>query len=54
MKPIKLKIKTQTQEYPIIIGSDLISSIAKIIKNNSINFKQCLIIIDKNISKKLF
>jgi len=53
MKPIKLKIKTQTQEYPIIIGSDLISSIAKIIKNNSINFKQCLIIIDKNISKKI-
>jgi 3-dehydroquinate synthase len=53
MKPIKLKIKTKTQEYPIIIGSNLISNISKIIKANSLNFKQCLLIIDKNISKKI-
>ena len=32
MKPIKLKIKTKTQEYPIIIGSNLMSNISKIIK----------------------
>ena len=53
MKPIKLKIKTQTQQYPIIIGSNLVSYISKIAKDNSVNFKQCLLIIDKNISKKI-
>ncbi len=53
MKPIKLKINTKTQTYPIIIGSNLISNISKILKNNSINFKHCLLIIDKNISKKI-
>ena len=49
MKPIKLIIKTKTQKYPIIIGSNLISNIPKIIKDNSLNFKQCLLVIDKNI-----
>ena len=52
MKTIKLKIKTKTQEYPIIIGSNLISNISKILKENLVNFKHCLLIIDKNISKK--
>ena len=53
MKPIILKIKTKAQIYPIIIGSNLISNISKIAKNNSLNFKKCLLIIDKNISKKI-
>ena len=53
MKPIKLKINTKTQEYPIIIGSNLISSISKLAKKNSLNFKKCLLIIDKNIPKKI-
>ena len=39
MKSIKLKVKTKTQEYSIIIGSNLISNISKIAKDNSINFK---------------
>ena len=51
MKPIKLKINTKTQQYSIIIGSNLVSNISKILKENSINFKQCLLIIDKNVSK---
>jgi len=55
MKPIKLKINTKTQKYSIIIGSNLGSNVSKILKENSINFKQCLLVIDKNISKqKLF
>ena len=33
MKPIKLKIETKTQKYPIIIGSNLINNFSKIIKN---------------------
>ena len=53
MKPIKLKINTKTQEYPIIIGSNLISSISKLAKKNSLNFKKCLLIIDKNVPKKI-
>ena len=32
MKPIKLKIETKTQKYPIIIGSNLITNFSKIIK----------------------
>jgi 3-dehydroquinate synthase/shikimate kinase/3-dehydroquinate synthase len=53
MKPIKLKIETKSQKYPIIIGSNLISRLENITKNNSVNFKKCLLIIDKNISKKI-
>jgi len=53
MKPIKLKIKTKTQQYPIIIGSNLVSNISKIINDNSLNFKQCLFIVDNNISTKI-
>jgi 3-dehydroquinate synthase len=50
--PIKLKINTKTQQYPIIIGSNLSSKVSKIINENSINFKQCLLVVDKNVSKK--
>ena len=53
MKPIKLKVKTKTQQYPIIIGSNLLLNISKIIKDNSIDFKKCLLVVDKNISKKI-
>ena len=53
MKPIKLRINTKTQEYPIIIGSNLLSNISKIMKDNSVHSKQCLLLIDKNISKKI-
>ena len=51
MKPIKLKINTKTKKYSIIIGSNLGENFAKIVKNNSINFKQCLLIVDKKVSK---
>ena len=53
MKTIKLKVKTKTQHYPIIIGSNLLLNISKIIKDNSINFKKCLLVVDRNISKKI-
>ena len=52
MKQIKLNVKTKTQKYPIIIGRNLTSKILNIIKKNSINFKQCLIVVDENIPKK--
>ena len=53
MKPIKLKIKTKTQEYPVVIGSNLVSNILSITKNNFIEFNKCLIVLDKNISKRV-
>ena len=52
MKPIKLNIKTKTQHYPIIIGSNLVSKILQITRNNSVNFKKCLLIIDNKVPKK--
>ena len=52
MKPIKLKINTKAQKYSIIIGSNLVTNVSKILKENSINFKQCLLIVDKNVSKQ--
>ena len=53
MKIIKLKIKTKSQNYPIIIGSNLISNISKLARNNSVNFEKCLLVVDKNISRKI-
>ena len=53
MKPIKLKINTKTQQYPIIIGSNLSSNIAKVINDNSISFNQCLLVVDTNVPKKI-
>tara|TARA_S200000501_G_scaffold360015_1_gene386604 strand:- start:50 stop:1156 length:1107 start_codon:yes stop_codon:yes gene_type:complete len=52
MKFTKIKINTKTQKYPIIIGSNLISKLNIIIKENSIQFNKCFLIIDKNIPKK--
>ena len=53
MKPIKLKINTKNKKYSIIIGSGISSNILKIIKEHSINFKKCLLIIDQNAPKKI-
>ena len=53
MKPIKLKINTKTQKYSIIIGSNLCSKISKITKENLVNFKKCLIVVDINVPKKI-
>ena len=52
MKPIKLKINTKAQRYQIIIGYNLCSKLSKIIKDNLINFNQCLLVVDANIPKK--
>ena len=53
MKNIKLLVKTKTQKYPIIIGSNLIYNITAIAQKNSLKFKQCLLIIDKKVPKKI-
>ncbi len=51
MKPIKLIIKTKTKQYPILIGSGLVSKLSNIIKHHSIKFEKCLLLIDKNVPK---
>ncbi len=52
MKPIKLLIKTKTEKYPIIIGSNLVSNLSKIFYKNSIKFKKSLIVFDKKVPNK--
>ena len=53
MSLIKLQIKTGDKKYPIIIGKNILKNFPKILKNNSINFNQCLVVIDNKIPKKL-
>ena len=53
MKIKKVKIKTTNQTYTIYIGKNIINKLSSIIDNNSIKFKKCLIVIDKNVPKKM-
>jgi 3-dehydroquinate synthase len=53
MKPTILKINTGTESYPIIIGSNLISKLSNLININSINFEKSLLLVDRNIPKKM-
>ena len=53
MKPIKLTIKTNSETYPIIIGSNIIKDLSKYLSNNLITFNQCLLVIDKKVPNKM-
>ena len=53
MKPIKLTVNTNSGKYPILIGSNVVSKFAKLINQNSIDFKKCMLIIDKKVPKKM-
>ena len=53
MSLIKLKVKTTNQKYPIFVGNNILNKLKLILKENLINFNQCLIIADKNVPKKL-
>jgi len=53
MSLIKLQVKTSNQKYPIVIGNNILNKLQKFLKENSINFNQCLIVVDKNVPKKL-
>ena len=54
MKLRKLIVNTDTQKYSIIIGNNLISQLSRIIKENSIEFKKCLLVVDKNFLLSFF
>ncbi len=49
-----IKVRTKTQSYNIIIGNNLIKNLSKILKDSSMNFKKCLLVIDKKVPKKKF
>ncbi len=53
MKPIKLKVKTKSENYPIIIGTNICKDLTFYLKKNSINFQKCLLIIDTKVPKKM-
>ena len=53
MNLIKLHVKTGNQKYPIFIGNNVLNKLKIILKENLINFNQCLVIADKNVPKKL-
>ena len=52
-KDIKLKVKTRTENYPIIIGPDIIKNLNSYLNKNSIIFNKCLLVIDKNIPNRM-
>ena len=52
MRPIKLIVKTNSEKYPIIIGRNLISNLSEILKKNSVSFKKCLLVLDRNIPNR--
>ena len=53
MKTINLKIKTKTQKYSILIGSNLISKFSKILNQNLIKFEKCLLLVDSKVPKRM-
>ena len=53
MSLIKLKVGTNSQKYSIIIGNNILDKINKLLKESSINFNQCLLVIDKNVPRNL-
>ena len=47
-----LKIRTNNGSYSIIIGSNLLKKLSKVLMKNEINFNKCFLLIDKKIGKK--
>ena len=52
MKKNKIIVKTESGNYPIIIGRNLISNLSKILAKNSIKFEKCLLVIDNCLQKE--
>ena len=48
----KIRIRTKNQSYNVIVGNNLIKDLLKILKNNSISFNKCLLVIDNKVPKK--
>ena len=53
MKQINLQINGISKRYPIIIGPNIISNFAKISQKYNLKFDRYLLVIDKNVPKKM-
>ena len=53
MKTKKIIIKTNKKLYTIYIGKNIIDKLSSLLKKNLIEFKKCLVVIDKNVPKKM-
>ena len=53
MSTIKLQINTKDHKYPIFIGSGLLNKLSKLLKNCSIKFNKCLLVVDNKVPKTL-
>lgn len=53
MNKSEIKVITKNNSYSVITGSGIIKSLSKILKNKSINFTNCLLIVDRNVPKNL-
>jgi 3-dehydroquinate synthase/shikimate kinase/3-dehydroquinate synthase len=53
MNSVKLQVKTNSKNYPIIIGKNIIGKLPKFLSEKNLNFLQCLIIVDNNVPKKI-
>ena len=53
MKNIELNVKTKLENYPIIIGSNIIKNLHTYLDSNSINFHKCLLIVDNKVPSKM-
>ena len=49
----KLNVRTTSENYPIIIGSNIIKNLGLYLNKNSIFFNQCLLVIDKKVPSKM-
>ena len=53
MNSVKLQVKTNSKNYSIIIGKNIIGKLPKLLSENNLNFLKCLIIVDNNVPKKI-
>ena len=53
MNTVKLQINTKDHKYPIFIGSGLITKLSKLLKNHSIKFTKCLLVVDSKVPRTL-
>ena len=53
MKSIKLIVKIGNLRYPIFIGNNTLDKLQEFLRKALINYNQCLVVVDKNVPKKL-
>ena len=53
MKTIKLNVRTETKNYPIYFGDNILNKAGKFIKKNLPDVKKISIISDNKLPKKL-